>query len=104
MGLSRALGALTGIGGSLAFPFFHSRLGLGWTGLVGLGSQAACLTLPVASLALPGSPFHWLGAGNQTTAINGTASSAPPQGDQPHSLISILVFVTGIVLSRFGLK
>ncbi|KAK8384993.1 hypothetical protein O3P69_014512 [Scylla paramamosain] len=57
LGLLTAVASLFGIFGSLAFPVLRKKVGLVKTGLVGFCCETLCLTLCVASVFAPGSPF-----------------------------------------------
>lgn len=62
LGFLLATGALVGILGTFAFTRIRRRVGLERTGLFSLSAQILCLTLSVASIWAPGSPFdpiHW---------------------------------------------
>lgn len=55
-------GALVGIVGTFAFTRIRRRVGLERTGLFSFSAEIMCLTLCVASIWAPGSPFdpfHW---------------------------------------------
>jgi hypothetical protein len=57
LGVMMAVGALTGIMGTYGFQYFKRKVGLVRTGLFSLWGIVACLTLCVASIWVPGSPF-----------------------------------------------
>lgn len=57
LGLLTAVASLFGIFGSLAFPVLRKKFGVVKTGLVGFTCETLCLTLCVASVFAPGSPF-----------------------------------------------
>ena len=122
------LTAIIGILGSLTFPVLRKRFGLHMTGLIGFISLIAMLTLCVISIGLDGSPFdpYYLQIQNITNHSfdsqldNGVAKdldtsrfyhgkgetwetdTAPPYC-YVSSFLSIGVFLTGIILARFGL-
>lgn len=58
MGALMAAGALFGILGTILFPRMRKCIGLQRTGLFGLFFETSCLTLCVASVWAPGSPFN----------------------------------------------
>ena len=57
LGILMGVSAVFGILGTFAYPVLRRRLGLVRTGIFALSSQVACLTLCVASVWMPGSPF-----------------------------------------------
>ena len=52
-----ALGAITGIIGTFAFTRIRKRIGIERTGLIAFSAEIICLTLCVAAVWAPGSPF-----------------------------------------------
>jgi hypothetical protein len=57
LGAMMALGAITGILGTFGFQFLRGKVGLVRTGLLSLVIEVSCLSLCVASVWAPGSPF-----------------------------------------------
>ena len=58
-----AAGGLTGILGTILYPLIRKRIGLERTGLLGFFFEIAMLSLCVASIWAPGSPFdpfYWM--------------------------------------------
>ncbi|XP_071540609.1 ferroportin-like isoform X2 [Panulirus ornatus] len=77
LGILTAVASLFGIFGSLAFPILRSKIGVAKTGLLGFGCETVCLTLCVASVFAPGSPFDVSAIlGNGKNSV-GTISSTP---------------------------
>ena len=124
------LTAIIGIMGSLTFPVLRKRFGLHMTGLIGLTSLISMLTLCVISIGLEGSPFDPFYLQTQNTTINNLNSRLDNnmtevvdtsrfnlnfnhgkgetwETDATYcyvsSFLSIAVFLTGIILARFGL-
>ncbi len=85
-------GSASGIVGTILFPFLKNRWGLSLTTLCGSVIQVSSVTITVISFFLPGSPWHLL---NWWLSNNSTGSTYP-------SLVAVVVFATGIVLSRAG--
>lgn len=107
MALSRGAGAIVGILGSFAFSGARRRLGLDRTGAWALAAQMACNMLAVLSVFLPGSPFDPFAYFSDERPANMTVASE--QDDDVFagrtanvSHLSIIVFLVGIVLARFG--
>ena len=121
------LTAIVGIIGSLTFPGLRKRFGLHKTGLIGFASLIAMLTLCVISITLKGSPFQPFYYKSRAMkninpdpfmkdtatiqpnvsslfAYNDTNSSAN-ENENCHvsSFQSVSVFLSGIILARFGL-
>uniref|UniRef100_A0A914VF13 Solute carrier family 40 member n=1 Tax=Plectus sambesii TaxID=2011161 RepID=A0A914VF13_9BILA len=92
LSLVRAVGALTGLLGTVLFPHFVKKIGLVQTGLLSLVLECSCLALTVLSICLPGSLF------NPSSYFSGLQ----PVYDST-STISIATFFLGIVLARCGL-
>ncbi|XP_060081691.1 solute carrier family 40 member 1-like [Ylistrum balloti] len=60
LGLLMAAGAIVGILGTIAYPHIRKRIGLERTGLFGFLTEILILTLCVAAIWAPGSPFDLL--------------------------------------------
>ncbi|XP_046573535.1 solute carrier family 40 member 1-like [Haliotis rubra] len=126
LGLLMGGAALNGVFGTMAYPVIRRRIGIVRTGLVALGAQWIFLTLCVLSIMLPGSPFdpyYWsrspddltkidnctyvntsvpLGAGLFNVTGDGQEGVCQGKESAPMSIISICVFMTGIIGNRFG--
>uniref|UniRef100_A0A0N5A2X1 Solute carrier family 40 member n=1 Tax=Parastrongyloides trichosuri TaxID=131310 RepID=A0A0N5A2X1_PARTI len=83
----RSIGSLLALGGTASYPLFNKYFGLIKTGLIGFTLQQLFLWLCLISIFLPGSIFTYNPFKFQFTESN----------------ISILIFLVGITLSRFGL-
>ncbi|XP_064614656.1 solute carrier family 40 member 1-like [Liolophura sinensis] len=57
LGLIMGAGAIVGILGTFVFPLLKSRFGLVRTGLISMATETICLTMCIASIWSPGSPF-----------------------------------------------
>lgn len=57
LGILMGSSAVFGIIGTFAYPIIRHRVGLVRTGLIALSCEVSCLTLCVASIWMPGSPF-----------------------------------------------
>jgi iron-regulated transporter 1 len=102
-----AVSALVGLLGSLLFPPLRRRLGLERAGVLGMSALVGSLTLCVASVWLPGSPFDpsletedvstnsTLPAEEVEVEVGKDCDTKPPT--------SVVVLVTGIIVARFGL-
>ena len=97
--------------GSFVYPHLRSRVGLQRTGLIALFAEISCLSLSVASIWLPGSPFDLVGyfsgvSSPEFEAVGNfslqTMKTTPEFFPEPSSYCSIWAFITGIVLARFG--
>ncbi|XP_074659121.1 solute carrier family 40 member 1-like [Tubulanus polymorphus] len=79
-----AAGAITGIIGTYVYERLRNRLGLIRTGLFSLTAEILCLTLCVASIWAPGSPFDPTGA---KAAARNCSQPTPPSNLTllPHS-------------------
>jgi len=113
--LSRGAGAVVGIAGSFAFPRARRLLGLERTGIWALASQTVCNVMAVASVFLPGSPFAPGAYFAQDGAVNNSTipiRNTGKEGDDDDDVfaeatanvpkMSIIVFLSAIVLARFG--
>jgi len=116
LGLLVGVSALVGVAGSLAYPAIRRCVGLERTGLLGMFLLVSCSSLALLSIILPGSPMD-LGVLFYTKTTNSSLSSEveitlpmlPWTMDNvtlPEfwlSYCSVLVFLAGIILARFGL-
>lgn len=106
-------GSLTGIFGTLLFPYMRSKLGLLKTGCIGSLFQLSMLMICVAAVWAPGSPSLLIPSNWQSQSINKnlsnyglpTNSSMTTQSpsSQSFSYTSIIMMMAGIILSRPGL-
>jgi len=115
LGALVGISALVGVAGSLAYPVLRRRIGLERTGLIGMFLLIACSSLAVISAFLPGSPMDlsYLTHGgstnildqqeNSTTEVEVTSEKNWTEPEFWLSYASVLVFLTGIILARFGL-
>lgn len=127
LGVLVAVSALVGIAGSLAFPPLRKTFGEIKTGLFGMSSLVACLSLCVISVWLPGSPFdpHHVFNISQNELEEGSGAFKTPEieldgeigfiedlnkggehetcRDEANDSTSISVLLIGIILARFGL-
>ena len=121
------LTAIIGILGSLTFPVLRKKFGLHKTGLIGFISLVAMLTLCVISIELEGSPFepfyyqtrdftnnsrdsllqNFTTLKLNSSTISNTSSTEIFDLDDTSchvsSFLSVSVFLSGIILARFGL-
>lgn len=100
-----AFGAITGIIGSVSYPFLRRRFGQKPTFVIGYSVNSICLLLCVVSIFLPGSPFVPLPIPNPfsssaTTTSNDEGSLSLVQLWEQRQ--NIFCFVGGIVFARFG--
>jgi len=119
LGILVGISALVGVAGSLAYPYLRKRVGIERTGLLGMFLLISCSSLAVVSTFLPGSPMDLTYFSN---ANSSTLLEQQPQQDSNSSSVievtserswtepefwlsyaSVLVFLTGIILARFGL-
>lgn len=140
LGILTAVASLSGIFGSLAFPVLRKRVGISKTGLVGFGFETVCLSLCVASVFAPGSPFDpssllpnsrmsesnnsteapsyltynistlsggtnvSLAEENETMTLDVPLNqSSNPEAGEEIVYTSVIILLTGIITSRFGL-
>jgi len=124
LGACMGLAGLTGILGTFLFTRLRKRLGLERTGVIAFTAQASCLTLAVASVWAPGSPFdpHFtsrsphvvcndsslLSSSNYTesnvTNVDGQSEvTLCDSSDELHGVnVSVVLLLVGIILSRVG--
>ena len=57
LGILMGVSAIFGMLGTFVYPILRRRVGLERTGLLALSAQVTCLSLCVASVWMPGSPF-----------------------------------------------
>jgi len=114
LGALVGVSALVGVAGSLAYPVLRSRVGIERTGLLGMFLLISCSSLAVISAFLPGSPMdltnmlsgestNILEAINSTEVVEVTSERNWTEPEFWLSYASVLVFLTGIILARFGL-
>jgi len=117
LGLLVGVSALVGVAGSLAYPVIRRRVGLERTGLLGMFLLVSTSSLAVLSAFLPGSPMHLNillpdYRDNNTSLVEESVTSQPSltwtldNAMTPNfwvSYSSVLIFLTGIILARFGL-
>ena len=105
IGIISALGALSGILGSLSFPILRKKLGKCGVGNFGFGFETVCLILCVLSIFMVGSPFRSNGPSEMLTTTESSdifKNSTEQQKEGSSDLTSVIVFVVGVVISRFG--
>ena len=91
-----------GILGSLLYPWLRAKLGTTeGAGVAGMLATVAPLTLCLASIWCPGSPFS-PGEVNISTAAANVTSKCETE-DTRSDLTSITVLLTGIIAARVGL-
>merc|ERR1719234_2071779 len=126
LGILVGVSAVVGVTGSLAYPAIRKRVGLKRTGLLGMFLLVSCSSLALVSIVLPGSPMDLnvlvqskinssLLSSPTTIIPEDTNSSASgtkadsevfPDTDVASWLLancSVIVFLSGIILARFGL-
>ncbi|KAK7508553.1 hypothetical protein BaRGS_00000119 [Batillaria attramentaria] len=80
LGILSGTAALFGIFGTFAYPLIRRRVGLIRTGIIALSCQVSCLTLCVASIWMPGSPFDpYYTRSGQVLGSCGTSDTSVPQ-------------------------
>merc|ERR1719209_2268122 len=126
LGVLVGVSAVVGVAGSLAYPPIRKRVGLERTGLLGMFLLVSCSSLALLSIALPGSPMdlNVLVQSNinssiplspttiipedTNSSVNGAMAESEvlPDTDVASWLLancSVIVFLSGIILARFGL-
>jgi len=113
MGLAGA----TGILGTFLFTRLRRRLGLERTGIIAFTAEATCLSLAVASVWAPGSPFHpsqtpqtdsTTASGRLTTSYDVTMTSpdhvvvTSSSWSEQGVNVSVILLLVGIISSRVG--
>jgi len=124
LGILVGVSAVVGVAGSLAYPPIRKKVGLERTGLLGMFLLVSCSSLALVSIALPGSPMDLsvlLQSKMNSSLLVSSTTSIPvdtnanksiaeskvfPSTDVASWLLSncsVIVFLTGIILARFGL-
>merc|ERR1719233_1989257 len=115
LGVLVGISALVGVAGSLAYPYLRNRVGIERTGLLGMFLLVSCSSLAVVSAFLPGSPMDLsflVNNGSASFSEQNLSSSSDVEMTSERSwtepefwlsYASVLVFLTGIILARFGL-
>jgi len=126
LGILVGVSAVVGVAGSLAYPPIRKRVGLERTGLLGMFLLVSCSSLALVSIFLPGSPMDLnvffksktnssmlvsppainQEYTNTTESESDAESKVLPENDVAPWLLahcSVIVFLTGIILARFGL-
>mgnify|MGYP003573967192 CR=1 FL=1 len=81
VGISMALAGVTGIASTFLFTRLRRKVGLERTGLISFNLEILCLTLAVASVWAPGSPFdvHFASRPDNCTAVRANETGATSQ-------------------------
>jgi len=123
LGILVGVSAVVGVAGSLAYPLIRKRVGLERTGLLGMFLLVSCSSLALVSIVLPGSPMDLnvlvqskINSSllpSPTTIIpedtNSSASGTMADSEDTDvaswllANCSVIVFLSGIILARFGL-
>jgi len=126
LGVLVGVSAVVGVAGSLAYPPIRKRVGLERTGLLGMFLLVSCSSLALLSIVLPGSPMDLnvlvqsninssiplstttIIPENTNSSVSGTLAESEvfPDSDIASWLLancSVIVFLSGIILARFGL-
>merc|ERR1719234_1857706 len=123
LGILVGVSAVVGVAGSLAYPMIRKRVGLERTGLLGMFLLVSCSSLALVSIVLPGSPMDLnvlvqskINSSllpSPTTIIpedtNSSASGTMADSEDTDvaswllANCSVIVFLSGIILARFGL-
>jgi iron-regulated transporter 1 len=109
-----AVSAVFGVMGSLTFPVFRRCVGLNKTGLIGMASLVATLSMCVVSIWLEGSPFdiNYFKDKNSTeieslefgsTEIESHEYGSADSECYVSSFLSVGLFLAGVIAARFGL-
>ena len=96
MGISMALAGVTGILGTVIFTHLRRRIGLERTGLIAYSAEILCLSLCVASVWAPGSPFDPY----QSQTVNCTTV----ESTQNPSTVSPLLNLANATVARRGIR
>ena len=96
-----AIGALIGVLASLVFPLLRTKLGLKFSGQIGFMSQAAALSLCVASIWMPGAPYM-NNEMNQTSSLALSIKQTEIQMSYWQIYGSLTLLMIGIMSSSFG--
>jgi iron-regulated transporter 1 len=93
IGIVAALDSGAGFLGTFGFQFLRSRVGLVRTGIISLGWQVSCLSLCVASVWAPGSPFlHLFNIGTASAIQNCSVTGQQLSNQSYHSNLTGLNF------------
>ena len=123
LGVLVGVSAVVGVAGSLAYPPIRKRVGLERTGLLGMFLLVSCSSLPLLSIALPGSPMDLnvlvQSNINSSTPLSPTTIIPEDTNSSVSGIVaesevtnvaswllancSVIVFLSGIILARFGL-
>ena len=115
------LAGATGIMGTFLFTRLRKWLGLERTGVIAFMAEVSCLTLAVASVWAPGSPFdphfasssatvastptvvcNLTASGSNMSVSNVTVTPCDSSSDVPSVNISVILLLVGIISSRVG--
>ncbi|XP_071812545.1 ferroportin-like [Apostichopus japonicus] len=102
LGIFRALGSLAGILGTVMFTFLRKRIGIVRSGLYCLAIQITMLSLCIASIFVPGSPFDARFVHTKSITANVTECLVTDR-ENVESHWSAGLFFGGMILSRIGL-
>ena len=116
VGVCIGLAGATGILGTFLFTRLRKRLGLERTGIIAFSMEAFCLSLAVASVWAPGSPFDphlTLGhaacndsqvntASTSTTDVTEFENCSSGTWSVDGVNVSIILLLAGIISSRIG--
>ena len=121
VGVCIGLAGATGILGTFLFTRLRKRLGLERTGIIAFSVEASCLSLAVASVWAPGSPFDLDSTlGHTACNVNTTSTSDVNTTDVTTDVtwsteqcssgswnvdgvnVSIILLLVGIITSRIG--
>jgi len=123
LGVLVGVSAVVGVAGSLAYPPIRKRVGLERTGLLGMFLLVSCSSLALVSIVLPGSPMdlNVLVQSNINSSIPFSPTTSIPADSNSNisgtlaesgvtdaaswllANCSVIVFLSGIILARFGL-
>ena len=92
LGIATAISSGVGVLGARLFPIVRKRIGLEKTGMIAFTILSACLTLCVASIWSPGSPFDLSSNSSNVSLLKPT-----------YSYISVALLLTGIITGKVGL-
>jgi len=96
LGIATAVSACVGVLGARIYPHARAKIGLEKTGLVAFAFLSTCLTLSVASIWSPGSPFDLF-----SSSVEESPDNEIPKSSESH--ISVILLLTGIISARLGL-
>jgi len=115
VGVCIGLAGATGILGTFLFTRLRQRLGLERTGIIAFSMEASCLSLAVASVWAPGSPFnvdlspfdHDLSSCSVNTSTSNVTTtdvrcSSGGSWNVDGVNVSIILLLIGIISSRIG--